>query len=315
MKRQTVSLVLGSGAARGLAHIGVIEWLNENGYRIESIAGASMGALVGGIYAAGELESYKQWLLALEKMDVIRFLDLAFSSEGLFKGDRLMDALKDLVGDRNIEDLSMTYTAVACDLDRRREVWFTDGLLFDAIRASIAIPTIFTPHRYRGKKLLDGGLLNPVPIAPTFRDMTDLTIAVDLNAMREHGSDPEKDKSKREPPAEKSASQHAMVQRFLDSIQDGIQNTIQKNLEARRDSELGMFDLLNSSFEIMQKAISSMKLATYAPDVRIEISRSACKAYEFDRADELIELGYSMTGKAMASRPDSGRKHAASDAD
>jgi NTE family protein len=168
MSRQTVSLVLGSGAARGLAHIGVIEWLNEHGYRIESIAGASMGALVGGIYAAGELDSYKQWVLALEKIDVVRFLDLAFSSEGLFKGDRLMDLLRDMVGDRNIEDLPMTYTAVACDLNRRREVWFTNGLLFDAIRASIAIPTVITPHRYRGMILLDGGLLNPVPIAPTF---------------------------------------------------------------------------------------------------------------------------------------------------
>ena len=176
MKRQTVSLVLGSGAARGLAHIGVIEWLNEHGYRIESIAGASMGALVGGIYAAGELDSYKEWVLALETMDVIRFLDLAFSSEGLFKGDRLMDALREMVGDCNIEELPVTYTAVACDLDRRREVWFTDGPLFDAIRASIAIPTVFTPHRYRGMKLLDGGLLNPVPIAPTLRDDTDLTI-------------------------------------------------------------------------------------------------------------------------------------------
>ncbi len=315
MNRQTVSLVLGSGAARGLAHIGVIEWLNEHGYRIESIAGASMGALVGGIYAAGKLESYKQWVLALEKMDVIRFLDLAFSSEGLFKGDRLMDALRELVGDRNIEDLPMTYTAVACDLDRRREVWFTDGLLFDAIRASIAIPTIFTPHRYRGMKLLDGGLLNPVPIAPTFRDMTDLTIAVDLNAARDPGPVPDRKKGSSESSSEKSASHHATVQRFLDSIQNSIQNTIQKNVAARHDNELGLFDLLNSSFETMQNAISSMKLATYAPDVRIEIPRSACMAYEFDRAQELIELGYSLAGKAMASRPGSGRKHAASDAD
>ena len=118
-KQPTVSLVLGSGAARGLAHIGVIEWLNSHGYRIDSIAGASMGALVGGIYAAGELDSYKAWVLALEKMDVIRFLDLAFSSEGLFKGDRLIDVLRGMVGDHNIEDLPVSYTAVACDLDRQ----------------------------------------------------------------------------------------------------------------------------------------------------------------------------------------------------
>jgi len=312
MSKKTVSLVLGSGAARGLAHIGVIEWLNEHGYRIDSIAGASMGALVGGIYASGELDSYKEWVLALEKMDVIRFLDLAFSSEGLFKGDRLMDALREMVGDRNIEDLPISYTAVACDLDRRREVWFTNGLLFDAIRASIAIPTVFTPHRYRGMKLLDGGLLNPVPIAPTFKDMTDLTIAVDLNATRAPGNVPDK-KGRKKPSPEGKSSRHATVQNFLDSIQNSIQSTLQKNIEARRDTELGMFDLLNSSFEIMQKAISSIKLATYAPDVRIEIPRHACKAYEFDRAEELIELGYAMAGKAMASRSGGNRGDTATD--
>ncbi len=310
MSRQTVSLVLGSGAARGLAHIGVIEWLNEHGYRIESIAGASMGALVGGIYAAGELDSYKQWVLALEKIDVVRFLDLAFSSEGLFKGDRLMDLLREMVGDRNIEDLPMTYTAVACDLNRRREVWFTSGLLFDAIRASIAIPTVITPHRYRGMILLDGGLLNPVPIAPTFKDMTDLTIAVDLNAVPDPDVFPDRTKDTRKPsPSGKSSTHHATVQRFLDSIQ----NTLQKGIEARRDNDLGLLDLLSSSFETMQNAISGIKLATYAPDVHIQIPRNACKAYEFDRASELIDLGYAMAGKAMTPLFDTGRKSTSPD--
>ena len=289
-QQQTVSLVLGSGAARGLAHIGVIECLIEHGYRIDSISGASMGALVGGIYAAGRLDSYKQWVLALEKMDVLRFLDLAFSSEGLFKGDRLMDALREMVGDHRIEDLPIAYTAVACDLERQREVWLTDGSLFDAIRASIAIPTVFTPHRYRGMRLLDGGLLNPVPIAPTFRDFTDLTIAVDLNGMRAVSSVPD---ATGEVPAQVSSShRHATVQRFLDSIQNSIGQ--------RQESDLGLFDLLSSSFETMQNAISSIKLATYAPDMCIEIPRSACKAYEFDRAAELIELGYAMAAKAIA---------------
>ena len=289
-KQPTVSLVLGSGAARGLAHIGVIEWLNSHGYRIDSIAGASMGALVGGIYAAGELDSYKAWVLALEKMDVIRFLDLAFSSEGLFKGDRLMDVLRGMVGDHNIEDLPVSYTAVACDLDRQREVWFTDGSLFDAIRASIAIPSVFTPHRYRRMKLLDGGLLNPVPIAPTFRDLTDLTIAVDLNGAREEGVVPGTRETD-EPASGSLAGHRATVQRFLDNIQSSIGQSQQ--------SDLGLFDLLSSSFETMQNAISSVKLATYAPDVLIQIPRSACKAYEFDRAAELIELGYTLAGEAI----------------
>jgi predicted acylesterase/phospholipase RssA len=132
--------------------------------------------------------------------------------------------------------------------------------------------------------------------------------------MRDSGTVPD-NKDSVEPPAEKSASLHETVQGFLDSIQNSIQNTLQRNIEERRDSDLGMFDLLNSSFETMQNAISSMKLATYAPDVHIQIPRSACKAYEFDRAAELIELGYTMAGKAMASRPDSRRKDATSTED
>jgi NTE family protein len=289
-KQPTVSLVLGSGAARGLAHIGVIEWLNSHGYRIDSIAGASMGALVGGIYAAGELERYKEWVLALEKMDVIRFLDLSFSSEGLFKGDRLMGALKGMVGDCNIEDLPITYTAVACDMERQREVWLTDGSLFDAIRASIAIPSVFTPYHYGGMTLLDGGLLNPVPIAPTFKDLTELTIAVDLNGPREEGAVRDMSEEGDSAPAG-SADSRATMQRFLDNIQNSI--------EQRRQSDLGLFDLLSSAFETMQNAISSVKLATYAPDVHIRIPRNACKAYEFNRAAELIELGYAMAGEAI----------------
>jgi NTE family protein len=167
---------------------------------------------------------------------------------------------------------------------------------------------VFTPHHYRGMKLLDGGLLNPVPIAPTFKDMTDLTIAVDLNAVHAPVAVPDKTKENREPSSEKKSQRHATVQRFLDSIQNGIHSTIQKNFESRRDTDLGMFDLLNSSFETMQNAISSMKLATYAPDVHIEIPRGACKAYEFDRAAELIELGHASAGKAMAAYSDGGHK-------
>ena len=293
---KTVSLVLGSGAARGIAHIGVIEWLDEHGYRIESIAGASMGALVGGIYAAGKLDAYRKWVCALEKADVVRFLDLAFSSEGLFKGGRLMDTLRNMVGDRNIEDLSITYTAVATDLERQREVWLTEGSLFEAIRASIAVPTVFTPHPYKGMKLLDGGLLNPVPIAPTFKDLSDMTIAVNLNAAREdHRRSAARHEARKAEP-EGAESYHEKVIQFLDNIQ--------KTLTERHKSDLGLFDLLSSSFETMQNAIASVKLATYAPDVVVEIPRSSCKAYEFYRAAEMVELGYQCTREAMRDRHD-----------
>ena len=160
----SVSLVLGSGGARGYAHIGAIEELLAQGYDIRCIAGSSMGALIGGVYAAGQLDAYRDWAKALQRFDVLRLLDWTFSGGGLIKGDRIIAKLKDLIGEVSIEDLPLSYTAVAVDLMAQREVWFSRGSLFEAIRASIAIPTIFRPHHYQGRTLVDGGLLNPVPI-------------------------------------------------------------------------------------------------------------------------------------------------------
>ncbi len=280
-----VSLVLGSGGARGLAHIGIIQWLDDQGYRVESIAGCSMGALVGGIYAAGKLDDYRDWVCALRRTDVLRFLDLAFRSSGLIKGDRIMDRLRQMVGERTIEEMPIAFTAVATDIERQREVWISKGPLFDAIRASIAVPTVFTPHPYLGLTLVDGGLLNPVPIAPTFRDLTDLTIAVNLNGEPSPDGSPNKPKPV---PAEGSRDDdlRGRILEFLDSIGNSLGSN-----EDETD-ELGIFDLVSRSFETMQNAIAAMKLAAYAPDVLIEVPRDACEAHEFHRARELIEIGY-----------------------
>ncbi len=288
---KTVSLVLGSGGARGLAHIGIIEWLDEHGFEIASISGASMGALVGGIYAAGELEVYKSWVKALKKTDVLRFLDFSFSPGGLFKGDRIMDTLRNMVGERYIEDLPVSFTAVATDLARQREVWLSEGPLFDAIRASISIPTIFTPHDYLGMKLLDGGLLNPVPIAPTFKDRTDMTIAVNLNSPRKRRDAGMKHKAEPRQTASAENSYREMINRFLDNLQE--------TLKPRSGSDVSLLNLVNSSFETMQHAISSVKLATYAPDVIINIPRDVCATYEFFRAEEMFELGHRVAGDVI----------------
>lgn len=179
-KRKTVSLVLGSGGARGLAHIGVIRVLEERGYDIRSISGCSVGALVGGIYAAGKLVEYENWVRKLTKFDMVNLMDIAWVGGGLVKGDKIMKRMRDLVGDRQIEDLPIPYTAVATELESGREVWLNEGPLFDAIRSSCSLPIFFTPARYREKMLVDGGVVNPVPIAPVFDDHTDLTIAVNL---------------------------------------------------------------------------------------------------------------------------------------
>ncbi len=292
MKKKTVSLVLGSGGARGLAHIGVIEWLNENGYDIQSISGSSMGALIGGIYAAGKLDVYRDWVTQLEKMDVLRLLDFSFGAGGLIKGERVINVLRELIGRHQIEDLPCSFTAVASDLDNQKEVWLNKGPLFDAIRASIAIPSIFTPVEFHGKRLVDGGLLNPIPIAPTLKDKTDITIAVNLSAPPVKSSEPlpalEKTTSKN------SEGYHEKILQFLDDLQRKV---LQEEPE-----EIGLFDVISKSLDAMQNTIARFKLAAYAPDIIINIPSNSSLFYEFYRAKELISLGRQKAEQACDSR-------------
>ena len=281
MQKKTVSLVLGSGGARGLAHIGVIRWLVENNYEIKSISGSSMGALIGGIYATGQLDVYTNWVTKLEKLDVIRLLDFSFGEGGLIKGERIIKVLRELIGQHLIEDLPLSFTAVASDLENQKEVWLNKGPLFDAIRASIAIPTVFTPVEYAGKTLVDGGLLNPIPIAPTLKDKTDITIAVNLSA-------PPVIVPRKPPPlVELSPNNNNYRERIRQFVND-IQNRVLPDDE----DELGVFDVISKSLEAMENTIARFKLAAYAPDIIVNIPSNACTFYEFYRAKELIDLGY-----------------------
>lgn len=285
-KPVTVSLVLGSGGARGLAHIGVIQWLTENGYTIRSIAGSSMGALVGGIYATGKLATYAEWVMALERMEVLRLLDPDFGGTGLFKGERVMGVLRDLIGDGEIEQLPVSFTAVAMDLESGKEVWLRKGKLFDAIRASIAIPLLFTPFRYEGRALVDGGLVNPVPIAPTLNDTNDLIVAVNVGGKPEARAD--------ETPSERipdGSVYRQRIQAFIDSLR------VPRN---PADAMPGMIDVALRSMEAMENTIARLKLAAYSPDVTIEIPRNACRIHEFWRAEEMIALGSERTAKAFS---------------
>jgi NTE family protein len=284
---KTVSLVLGSGGARGLAHIGVIEWLLENGYEIRSISGASMGALVGGIYATGKLDVYKNWVMALDKADVVRLLDLSFGWGGLFKGERVMEKLRDLIGDKQIEDLPIAYTAVATDVEQSKEVWLSNGSLFDAIRASIAVPLVFTPYELHGKKLLDGGLLDPLPIAPTLRDQTDITIAVNVDG---RPYDPVAVKLDKPARAATEGKHDEGMNSYKERIQEFIEDLQEKFMPEREDG-WDFFDVMSLSLDTMTNAIVRMKVAAYTPDHMLVISSDAARAYEFYRAKELIELG------------------------
>jgi NTE family protein len=276
----TVSLVLGSGGARGLAHIGVIQWLTENGYAIRSISGTSMGALVGGIYATNKLEVYADWVLALE-----RLLDPTIGRPGIFKGERIISVLRDLIGDCDIEELRISFTAVATDLDSGQEVWLRSGRLFDAIRASIATPLVFTPVKHEHRTLIDGAVVNPVPVAPTLDDATDLTIAVDLSGPPE---------VRPSPPISPSLigdnSYRRRIQKFVDSVRPA---------RGREEPSRGLFDVAFTAMQTMQDTIADLKLSAYSPDVIVEVPRNACGYFEFWRAEELIALGRERAARAF----------------
>lgn len=294
-----IALVLGAGGARGLAHIGVIEALEARGYRIAAVSGCSMGALVGGIYAAGRLNEYRDWVCALERRHVLRLLDFTFGHPGLIKGERIMTALREIVGEHRIEELSIPYLAVAADLGSQREVWLNRGPLFEAIRASIAIPMIFTPHVINGRELVDGGLLAPVPIATTRMAHADLVVAVDVNArhgrrfesslrrIRDDSADANADTGQSEASAE---GLRLRVGLFVDGL-----------LEKRtvEPPQPGLMDLMYRSLETMQGQITRQQLAMDPPDLLVRVPHDVCFFYEFWRAREIIEIGRNATEQAL----------------
>lgn len=182
MEKQKVALVLSMGGARGIAHIGVIEELLRHDYEITSIAGSSMGAMVGAMYASGKMDECKEWLYSWDKKKMWELADFTLSRDGLVKGDRFIKELKQIIPDMNIEELPIPYVAMATDIVTDQEVRFDSGSLFDAIRASISIPMLFRPLRKDGMVLIDGGILNPLPLSHVHRTEGDLLVAVDVNA-------------------------------------------------------------------------------------------------------------------------------------
>jgi NTE family protein len=262
--------------------------LEENGFVIESVSGCSMGALVGGVYAAGKLDEFENWIRAIDRVEMVTLLDLAWNTSGLVKGDKIINSLMQLVGDVDINDLPVKYTAVAADIVNEKEIWMNSGQLFDAIRASISLPLFFTPFRYRGIDLIDGGVLNPVPIAPTFSDGTDLTIAVNLNGKL---VDADKVIVAGDAVKEVASPFREKVFRFVESLKD--------TAAGKTGDDWNAYDVANQAFDAMQSTIARQKLAAYPADQYIEIARNACGTLEFDLADEMIELGYQKAGESL----------------
>lgn len=295
----SVALVLGAGGARGLAHIGVIEAIEARGLRIAAIAGSSMGALVGGIYASGRLPAYRDWALALSRTDVFRLLDFGIGRPGLFTGDRLMGELQEIVGQHRIESLPIPFTAVATDLRAQREVWLTRGSLFDAIRASMAIPLVFTPVKLGGRELVDGGLLNPVPIAAMRQALADVVIAVDVNARIAiaHGHASQ---------MADGGDRESMRLPVEVDVEEGIEEETAGSMfaqwftrKAAEQAQTGLIDLMARSLDTMQGQLSRMQLAFDPPDILVRISRDSSFFYEFWRTRELIEIGRKQADDAL----------------
>jgi len=287
--KKSISLVLGSGGARGYAHIGAIEELIKK-YEIKSISGSSMGALIGGFYACGKLEEYKNWVLELDTFDVVKLLDFSFTRGGILRGDKVMKIVEKMIGDVLIEDLPISYTAVATDIIKQKEVWIQKGKLIDAIRGSVAIPTIIAPAKIDDRYLIDGGVVNPLPIAPTMSDNTDLTVAVTLDAKSSQ-------KPKVNVPKKEEDKKHKMEKIFLDLMKKT--NFFEANKSNGILDKMSIFDVFGRSIDIMQNTILRYKTAGYSPDIVIGIPYDTCGFYEFNRAYELIELGKMITKKEL----------------
>lgn len=313
-RRTTAAVVLGSGGARGYAHIGALQVIVERGFDIVAISGSSMGALVGGVHAAGCLEEYTAWVTGLRHLDLLRLVDLSLSAGGAIRGEKVFAIVREMVGDMQIEDLPVAYTAVATDLLAHREVWFQEGSLSNAIRASIAIPSLFTPVVSGDQLLVDGALMNPVPILPTLPSNADLTIAVHLSGeVRRHSptraSGPvtapvlDADADRIDGPADAPGLRQRAA-RFFDweavramlGRDDGERPITPNGVDI---ADVGRLDIVNLAYEVMQATLTSYKLAGYPPDVLVEIPKASARTFEFHRAPELIELGRERTEQAL----------------
>lgn len=275
----SIALALGSGGARGYAHIGAIQELEARGFHITSISGTSVGAMVGGLYAADKLPQFTDWVSNLRQKDVIRLLDPSLSAPGAIKAEKVMDKVRSMLGKVRIEDLRIPYTAVATDVMQSKEVWFQKGPLDAAIRASIAIPSLISSVTIGGRLFVDGGVLNPLPIAPLASTKADLVVAISL-------SGPGKNHPMGNPAIISSDKQAAK------------ENTDTQQL-AKIPKGIGTFEIMERSIETMQSLITRYRNAGYPPDLLVEIPIDSIGMLEFHKAKDQIELGRKLTARAI----------------
>lgn len=280
--KKKIALVLSGGGARGLAHIGAIETLESHGYEITSIAGCSMGALIGGMYAAGKLPEVKDWVLALDRRKVLSLVDFSLSLTHLVKGDRVMEALKEIVPDVNIEDLPIPYTAVATDWNSGKEVVFDHGSLYDAIRASISIPLFLNPVRREDMLLVDGGLVNSLPLNRVVRHSGDLLFGINVSTHDYQGE--------------------LLMQQFVErkllskSMPAAVMNRIMKHFEG---ININYVTLLMRTIAIMLEQNTRQQILISRSDLVVQVPMKRYGVFDFDKAAAILQIGKHKTSRAL----------------
>jgi NTE family protein len=307
-EKPTIALVLGSGAARGWAHIGVIHELAEMGIKPDLITGSSAGAVVGGAYASGNLDRFEEWVLNLGRVDIIRLLDAKMTGGGFLQGKSLMGAIEKQIGNPNIEDLEIPYACVATELESGREVWLREGSLLDACRASIALPGMFAPSRHGNDRLLlDGGLVNPVPVSVARAMGGEVVIAVNLNGdligrhFFIHHSDEDTSDEDSERQLREYEEKDTLVSKWAAKMKAGFGVRLDSYISSLRKKESpdpGLFDVIAGSIDIMQDRITRSRMAGEPPDIHITPRLSHIGLMDFDSAKESIAEGRKATRQA-----------------
>jgi len=277
-----VALVLSSGGARGLAHIGAIEELETQGYRITSIAGCSMGALIGGVYAAGKLEEFREWMKTVDRKKMLELMDFSLSLNHIVKGTRIIETIVDFVPDTPIEDLPIPYCAVATDLKTGREIVFQKGSLFDAIRASISLPSFYEPVHRDGMILIDGGVTNPIPLNRVARHEGDILVGVDVS-----GHDYKAQSEIQHELAVRRKRSKSLSQQILSKL-------IPDNLE------FNYYTMLSRVSSLMIRQNSILMAQLMKPDVLVDIQMSRYGGFDYDKSEKLIAIGRQKTQQALS---------------
>lgn len=329
METKDVALVLSSGGPRGFAYIGAIEELESRGYNITSVAGCSIGSLIGGVYAAGGLQDFKKWLFKLNNSRLMSLLDVSLSKSYLVKGDKVMNAIKEVVPDVNIEDLRIPYSAVATDLYTGEEVVFREGKLFDAIRASISIPSLFRPVRYGRHKLIDGGAVNTAPFSIISRNGHDILVSFDVNRLdsKKIAENLELLEKARNDEEEARFSLTGLVEQLKKSKTDSLLDFVRiagdetrKALENSREisdkyrsladdaekqkmpftEDDNYYSILSRTFSLMLRTISGLQIQMYKPDILVTMSFDAYgEIADYARGVEISEIGRRLMSEAL----------------